>query len=434
MAVIDKKVLITTAYRDENAYYEYWGSNVVGRVRYTYDKKNSNGLRFLKENIPHIDILEFPSYEEYKRALKKDYDIVGFSFFTYEVPKIIEMVKDARKEGIDEIWAGNYGSMTYGIDDHFDKIFTGYAEKQVADELDFEIKELKHPMIVDYIGTPWGIKGFPLGILFTNRGCTQKCKFCQTPVFCPEPSKLPLSSIEEVIKNYKEAGVEELVIEDENFGIWKKHTNRVIDLLDRYDMGWHPMTRVDILDKNLEDWYERGFSGTLIGIESLQQSTLDNIDKMIDVEQTLDLLKRLEEKKSFVIGYYMVGFEDDTVPLIKESISHLNQYSIDLLQVCVITPFPRTPLWEEISEKYGIIEDDWSKWDTKHLVWDHPNISQKEMEDALNWAFKKAYPIRKFFKSPLKYYKRRQIRYGYLKTNLKFVKYFITSNIGIKTG
>ncbi len=363
--------------------------------------------------------------------MKKDYDIVGFSFFTYEVPKIITMVKEAKKEGVGELWAGNYGSLTYGMEDYFDKIFKGYAERQVAEELGVEIDRIKHPMIIDYVGTPWGLKGFTLGVVFTNRGCTQTCRFCQTPVFCSEPYQLPLSSIEDVIRNYKEAGVEEIVIEDENFGMWKKHTDKVIDLFEKYDINWHPMTRVDILDGNLDDWYERGFSGTLIGIESLQQDTLDSIDKKIDVEKTLELLRRLEEKNAFVIGYYMVGFEEDTIPVIKKSISYLTEFSIDLLQICVITPFPKTPLWHEISEKYGIIEDDWGKWDTKHLVWDHPNISQEEMEKVLSWAFDKAYSPLKFLKSPLKFYKRRANRMGYHKIPIKIINDLITANTGI---
>lgn len=429
----DKKILITTPYRNKGDRYEYWGSNVNKTIRYTYDKNNANGLRFLKKNIPEIDILEFPSMKEYTEALKDDYDIVGFSFFTYKIPRIMKMFKKAKREGVSEFWAGNYGALTYGMDEIFDKIFVGYSEKQLADELGKNIDRIKHPMIVDYVGTIGGIRGFPIGVVFTNRGCNQGCEFCQTPQFCNEPYKVPLESIEEVIRNYRKAGVEEVVIEDENFGMWTKHTEKVIDLFEKYDMNWYAMTRVDILDVNLDDWYDRGFSGALLGLESLRQESLDKVGKNIEVEKTLDILERLEEKNAFLIGYYMIGFEDDTIPIIKESIKKLNKYSIDLLQICVLTPFPRTPLWDEIEEKYGIIKDDWSKWDTKHLVWNHPNISQKEMKDVLNWGFKVAYPQRKFFKSPLKYYTRHKDRHGNISTQIKMIKDFFKSNIGIKT-
>ncbi|MEF8836063.1 MAG: radical SAM protein [Candidatus Thermoplasmatota archaeon] len=429
----NKDVLLTTPYREKGEEYEYWGSNVSGWIRYTYDKRNSNGLRFLKKNIPEIDILEFPSRKEYRRALKKDYDVLGFSFFTYQIPRILQMVEEAKKENDPELWAGNYGALTYGMEERFDKIFIGYSEEEVAKELGVEIDKLKHPMIVDYIGTPIGVRGFPLGILFTNRGCNQNCKFCQTPVFCSEPYKIPLPSIEEVIKNYKDAGVDEILIEDESFGMRKKHAEKVIDLLDKYDMNWYAMARVDILDNNLERWYQKGFSGTHVGIESLHQDSLDSVEKRIDVEKTLDLLERLEEKNAFMIGYYMIGFEEDTIPDIKESIKKLSEYSLDMLQICVVTPLPQTPLWDEISEKYGIIEEDWSKWDTKHLVWDHPNLTQREISDVLEWGFQEAYPRTKFIKSPTNFYLCRKDRFGHIKTQKKIIKDFILSNIGVDT-
>jgi len=33
-------------------------------------------------------------------------DILGFSFYTNEVPKVIKMIEFARKLGIKEIWGG----------------------------------------------------------------------------------------------------------------------------------------------------------------------------------------------------------------------------------------------------------------------------------------------------------------------------------------
>ncbi len=431
---MDKEVLITTPYRAEGSRYEYWDTNVDNLITYRYDKNNANGLRFLKKNIPEIDILEFPTWKEYKQVLrKKDYDIVGFSFFTYEWPKTKEMVEEAQEHEIPELWAGNYGALTYGIEEHFDKLFVGYSEEKVADELGKDIDKIKHPMIVDYIGTKGGIKGFPLAVLFTSRGCPMGCDFCQTPTFCSEPHKIPLSSIEEVLKNYKEAGVNEVVIEDENFGQFKKHTDKIISLFDKYDINWYPMTRADTLMENLDDWYEKGFSGTLVGVESLRQESLEDVGKDIEVEKTLNLLERLEEKNAFVIGYYILGFEEDTVKSMKESLNKLREYSIDMLQLTILTPFPRTPLWDDIEEKYGIIEDDWSKWNTKHLVWDHPNLNQQKMREVLEWGFKKAYPTRKFFKSPLKYYNRRIDKYGHIKTQAKMLKDVIVSNSGVET-
>jgi len=42
-------------------------------------RRISFGLRFLRQNIPEIEILEYPTRAEYRNALKKGWDVVGYS-------------------------------------------------------------------------------------------------------------------------------------------------------------------------------------------------------------------------------------------------------------------------------------------------------------------------------------------------------------------
>lgn len=433
------EVLFVTTFVEQEDNYDYWGTNIDGKIRFSYPRSYSYGLRFLKKNIPSIEILEYPTLKEYKEKLKEGWDIIGFSFFTHEMPKIKKMVKLAKKKDVDEIWGGHYGVLTPGAEEIFDRTFIGYAEKDVAEALNEEVGKIKHPYLVDLVGLPGDLNAFPIGVLFTSRGCYLNCEFCQTPKFCSEPEVVPLKSIREVISHYKRNGITEILIPEEHFGLQKKHSEKVIDILDKYDMHWYSQTSVPILDKKLDEWYERGFSGAMVGIEGLRQEQIDSVSKNIDADRTVDVIKRLEEKHAFIIGNYMIGFESDTEDNIKRSISRLADFSIDITQICILTPFPRTPLWDHIKSEYGLIEEDWSKWDTKHLVWNHPNLSQKKMHDLLRWCFKQAYPKSRFLQTPLKFYKLHSERkrfqgMGFPKINTfkKIFKDFWRSNLNLE--
>ena len=89
-----------------------------------------------------------------------------------------------------------------------------------------------------------------------------------------------------------------------------------------------------------------------------------------------------------------MGIANDTIESIKADIKKLVSLGLDLTQICVMTPPPSTPLWDDISKKYGIFEKDYHKFDGKHLVWNHPNISPSEMDELMNWAVRKVYPRR----------------------------------------
>ncbi len=426
--ILKNDILFVTPYRESNSRYDYWGQNVKRKIRYHYYNDVSYGLRFLKKNIPDIKILEYPSYKRYVEELKKGYDIVGFSFYTHDVPKIKKMVKKARELGVKEIWGGNYGVLTYGVDDLFDKIYIGYGEEWVADQLGKTIDRIKHPIITGSVSLPIGIGAFPVGILFTSRGCTNRCAFCQTPVFCDSTSAISLESTEEIIKNYSDLGINQVLIPDETFGLHKKHSEKVIRQLDSHGFTWYPMTRIDFLDNRIDHWYEKGLGGAFLGVESLRQSSLDNMGKSFDTEQTERVLEKFEELDLFTVAYYIIGFEDDTEETIKMSVRNFNEFSIDMLQVCILTPLPRTELWDKIEEKYGIVENDWSKWDTKHLVWDHPNFSPKEMAKVLEWCFRKGYPNKRFLQTPRKFFSLYMNRAGSIGLFKKIITDWILAN------
>ena len=280
----NKKILLCSVYkRNKNDIYDYFEANTSNRFfKFSMPRIQSFGLRFIKQNLPEVEIIEFPMWNEYVDKIKeKDWDVVGFSFYLNEISEILEMVKYARENLDCEIWAGNYGGLTEEIKKYFDKIFIGYSEDQIAKELgkNFEYDELIHPPLIGYTSSPIGVKLNCQGYLFTNRGCNHKCDFCQTPAFCKKPYKIPLKSIEKVLKYYRSLGISEVIILDESFGCFKSHAEDVVNLLDKYGFFWFPMLRADYLNKRLDDWVKKGLLGVLIGVENINQEVLDKLSR-----------------------------------------------------------------------------------------------------------------------------------------------------------
>jgi radical SAM superfamily enzyme YgiQ (UPF0313 family) len=358
----------------------------------------SFGLRFLKQNLPEVEILEYPTWHEYLTKLKQGWDAVGFSFYLNETGEIIRMAEEARRQGIKELWAGNYGALTEGIDKYFDKLFFGYAENEVGAVMGKKMTTISHPpLFVPLNLGPLNFKYKTVGVLFTQRGCSIGCSFCQTPLFCPTPNRLSLESIERVLAEYKRRGVHEVFILDESFGQFKDHSLAVVELLARYGFLWSAMIRADILLKHLADWIKKGMVSAFIGVESLSPQTLETVGKKEKVETITELVRRAEKLSVFFVGYYMIGFATDTVQSIRLDLKKLANLKIVFNQLCVVTPLPRTPLWYETDSKYGIFEKDWRKYDVKHLVFNHPHIKPGEMEELLVWGFK-------LLNSPLRFY------------------------------
>ena len=404
------RVLFTTVYRKEGEGYDYIGANSRSRwFRFRWPRDQSFGLRFLKQNIPELQIVEFPTFEGYKERLAEGWDAVGISFYISETEEAVEMADFARASGaVGEVWAGNYGALTPSVQEKFDRVFVGYAEEQVAPFFNRKVDEIIHPPLIEHLDTPIGLKLNIYGALFTIRGCAVGCKFCQATSFCNRPSPLPLESIERVLSYYRDHGINVVVIEDESFGADRRHADCVVDLLDEYEMVWGCMARADYLIDKIDEWAEMrgpaqkrsgksrnpvsGFGGAAIGIENFHQEVLDGVAKREGAGEILETVEKLKSYGLGTVGYYMIGFPTDTAASIREDVERLASLKLDLTQICVLTPLPRTKLWEEVAGRYGISDPDYHHFDGKHLVWNHPNISPEEMEVLLDWSMRRVNP------------------------------------------
>jgi len=77
--------------------------------------------------------------------------------------------------------------------------------------------------------------------------------------------------------------------------------------------------------------------------------------------------------------YYITGFENMTAEETIQDARNLEKLGFDVATVSIITPYPKTLLWDELHSKYGIFDRNYRHYDNEHLVWNHPHISPTEM-------------------------------------------------------
>jgi pyruvate-formate lyase-activating enzyme len=387
------RILLTTRCRDSGLY-DYFRENAPRdfRWRFGMPRRISFGLRFLRQNVPGISILEYPTRSEYSAQLRRGWDAVGFSFYLEETNNIIDMVQEARATSIPELWAGNYGALTPSIQSTFDHVFTGYSEEALARQLGTPLEEIQHPPLISEFRFPGGWR-IPVGVLFSSRGCSFRCTFCQTTAFAPQPKPISLDSIDRVLRFYTRHGVRFVLMLDENFGNLPSHAEAVLELLARHGVRWLVQSRVDLFLRNFDNWRRRGMEGALFGIESFHQEILKQMHKNEKVQAAFELVERLNRAGLYAQGYYIIGLPSETPESIAEDLRTLASLELDVTQITIVTPHPQTEMWRDLESNYGIFEKDWSKFDTKHLVWNHPYCAPGVLESLLEQGFRSCYGL-----------------------------------------
>jgi radical SAM superfamily enzyme YgiQ (UPF0313 family) len=385
------KVLLTTRCRDTGIY-DYFRENAPRNFRWRFGMPRtiSFGLRFLRQNLPDLEILEYPTHAEFSEQLKKGWDVVGFSFYLEETNDILAMAAEARRAGVGELWAGNYGALTPAIQSHFDHVFSSYSEEAVAQRLGLPLDEIQHPPLVTRFKLPGGWS-LPVGVLFSSRGCSFRCTFCQTTAFAPKPKEISLAALDRVLHFYVKHGVHWVLMLDENFGNLPSHADSVIELLARHKVRWLVQSRVDLFLRNFDNWQNCGMEGALFGIESFHQDILKQMHKNEKVQAAFELSEKLNRAGLYAQGYYIIGLPPETSESIAEDLRTLASLKLDTTQITIVTPHPQTEMWRDLDTNYGIFEKDWSKFDTKHLVWNHPHCAPGVLENLLEQGFRGCY-------------------------------------------
>ncbi len=394
-----KRVLLTTApkealidfdgvggnWYDKTDTYMAWtcAVDVADRLSVTCPP---TGLKFLKANVPDVEVLEYPSWHEYLDALRSErWDMVGVSFYTWSTPVAIEMAKMARLHGVKEIWGGNYGVLSPGLDRYFTRLVKGAGEFALHQYVyGTPLARVHHPPILGesrFRGVSAGV-----GYLYSKRGCNIGCTFCSTPVFNPREDPMAAQEMNEALDAYRDNKVAHVIIYDETFFLDNAVAEYVVDALAQRDLKWICLTRADRIRGRIAELRDRCMDGAIIGVESFRDANLADVRKRDDVFNVRETIRELHQNGCRPLGTFILGFDRDSAETIEFDVRQLAEEGLFACQLTLLTPFHGTKLYKEMEPL--IDETDLNRFDLYHLVWKHPRIGRGEMRDLLAWAQK----------------------------------------------
>jgi radical SAM family protein len=341
------------------------------------------GIRFIAENFDGIEVLEYPTIEEFQRVLEaNDFDAVGISFLTCQTEQARIMAQIARAHGVKEVWGGGWGIDTPGARDYFDRAFSGYGEQLLLPVIGNRLKDKMHYSHPVLLGKAHFF-GFNarVGYLYSIRGCKYKCEYCPTPAVLPGLLTMELDEIERVLDIYAKEKVHAVVIYDETFLQNPSHSWKVIEMLNERGLMWFCLTSSEELDGNVSKLRSKGFLGCLMGVESMRDKTLTDYRRGRLTSTNIRVIKEMKDNSCFVLGTYMFCHELDTKQSMRSDIEKLASLEIPAVLPVIFTPFAPTPLFQRYEER--IIDWNWNHWDDGHLVWKHPDVTPEEARNTL---------------------------------------------------
>lgn len=260
-------------------------------------------------------------------------------------------------------------------------------------------EDLEKIKIPDRTKRLWGgnhYNGYVLDIIESSRGCTMPCTFCcMDKMYGKTFRPYSIPRVIEDIAQTKKQGQGYLIFSDDNFALDIKRFETLCDAI--AEAGHNDMRYIIqassmgiASSETLVDKMARaGFKIVFLGIENISEENLKRLKKGNIVEKTRLAVKRLHDHDIMIVGGIILGNPEDKEEDIARNYQFLKELDIDFYADQILTPYPKTPVREEL-QRMGLITnlDDFSRYNT---FW--ANVKTRYLDSTqlqfLRWKYNK---------------------------------------------
>jgi radical SAM superfamily enzyme YgiQ (UPF0313 family) len=215
----------------------------------------------------------------------------------------------------------------------------------------------------------------PVDTVQATRGCPSKCSFCSITSFFHQ--RFRVRPVDEVIAELRGLG-RYLLFMDDNLTADRGHAEELFRRMTPLKKQWFSQCSIRIAydDRLLKAAAASGCRGLFIGLESLSQDNLSNWHKKTNKASEFEwAIGKLHQHGIGVVPGIVFGYDGDTPAIFDQTLEFLLRTNVDALQATILTPFPGTPLHQEMEQQGRITDRNWAHYDFGHVVFEPKQMS-----------------------------------------------------------
>jgi radical SAM superfamily enzyme YgiQ (UPF0313 family) len=205
---------------------------------------------------------------------------------------------------------------------------------------------------------------------------------------------------ESVIAELKEKRPGRIFFYDDNMAADKKRLKTLLRMMIDEDLviPWSAQVRTDVTrDPELLDLMHRsGCELVYLGLESVNQETLDGFHKAQTVGDIEVAIKKLHDHGIRSHGMFVLGADSDTVQTVRDTVKFAMKNRIDTVMLNILTPLPGTPQYNDLEAAGRIFEKRWELYDAHHVVFEPKLMTPYELQVEVMRAYMRFYSLRQW--------------------------------------
>ncbi len=201
----------------------------------------------------------------------------------------------------------------------------------------------------------------------TQRGCPLSCAFCASSIrIAPRFKTKPVDKVIAEIRRIKSIWPDPFIeLADDNTFASKAHGRRLAAALAKENVRWFTETDISVADDEdlLSMIRDAGCAQLLIGFEASDRQALDGLEtkanwKAERADTYLDAIGRIQQKGISVNGCFVLGLDGQDAGSFERVATFVRESGLAEVQVTLATPFPGTPLYDQLAREGRLLAPD----------------------------------------------------------------------------
>lgn len=231
--------------------------------------------------------------------------------------------------------------------------------------------------------------------LIATRGCHNRCGFCY---LATDGLRMPyrMRDPSQVAAEFVADGQPYGVFIDNNLGSNRTYLRELCLALRPLNKIWSAAVSIDVTDDPtlIRAMALGGCTGVFVGFESLTDENLaDARKKTPKAGDYARRVRMLHENGIQVNGSFVLGFDHDRKDVFTRTADWIEENRLECATFHILTPYPATPLFQQMEAQGRLLHRDWSVYDTAHAVFRPKNMSPEELEQGYAWMYQRLFSL-----------------------------------------
>ncbi len=230
--------------------------------------------------------------------------------------------------------------------------------------------------------------------LVVSRGCPHACDFCYKEAFYAGGKSFYTQTVDAALAEIERLPGRHLYFLDDHLFGNPHFAGALFAGMRGMGRVWQAAGTVQSALKPgmIEQAAEAGLRSLFVGFETLSSANLRSQNKPHNLHRDYRAaIRRLHDAGVMVNASFVFGMDDDDASVFDRTVDWAIEQGLETATFHILTPYPGTALHQRMQAAGRITNQDWDKYDTRHVVYQPARLSPTELEAGYWRSYQRFY-------------------------------------------